>query len=180
MQDIIDNSTNPNLVLAYENKEKNILFYSQKNPLEVSAMRGVAAEQAKRFASMCLTKETSLSLIKEIKRTINVEQDFVKGFALIQEMQFRLEMICEEDSILELVKLYYFLPNEDPNIPSESLNKLKSKIFKENPEVKAFFLQIGIILLDKFSMKSENDAILYLERTRAIAERILNYLPSED
>lgn len=173
----INNSENPNLVIAYENADKSIVFYSQKNPLQVSALRGIAAEQAKRFASMCLTKETSLELIKEIKRSINLEQDFVKGFALIQEMQFRLEMICEEDSILELVKLYYFLPDEDPDVPNDSQNKIKSKIIKENPDVKAFFLQIGIILLDKFAMKSDADVLLYLDRTRAIAERIKNYLP---
>lgn len=172
----INNSENPNLVVAFELKEKNIVFYSQRNPLQVSASRGIAAEQAKRFASMCLTKDTATQLIKEIKRSINIEQDFVKGFALIQEMEFRLEMICEESSILELVKLYYFLPDEDPDTPSEAQNKIKSQIIKDNPEVKAFFLQIGIILLDKFSMKSETDVLTYLDRTRVIAERIQNYL----
>lgn len=173
----IDNSENPELTVAWKSKDESIVFYSYKNPLKVSALRGVAAEQAKRFASMCITKENALDLIKEAKRSINIEQDFVKAFAIIQEMQFRLEMIAEESSILDLVKLYYFLPDENPDRPSEEHNKQKTKLINENPDLKAFFLQIGIILLDKFSMKSDDDVLTYLERTRAIAERINNYLP---
>lgn len=172
----IDNSKNPDLVLAWENADKTIQFYSQRNPLKVSALRGVAAETARRFASMCLTKDSLTELIKEAKRCINIDHDFVQAFAIMQEIQFRSEMICEEDSILDLVKLYYFLPDEHPDIPTEAKNKEKSKIIKENPDLKAFFLQIGILLLDKFSMKSESDVLLYLERTRSIAERIRNYL----
>lgn len=172
----IDNSKNPELAVAVVSQNGDHTFYSYKNPLKVSALRGIAAEQAKRFASMCITKVTASALIKEMKSAINKEQDFVKAFALIQEFEFRLEMICEEDSILELVKLYYFLPEEDPEVPNAEFNKLKSVIIKENPDIKAFFLQIGIILLDKFSMKSEEDVLLYLDKTRAITERILNYL----
>lgn len=175
--EVIDNSKNPKLKVAYENSDKSIVFYCQENPLEVSSLRGVAAERATRFSHMKITQSTALALIKEVKRSINVEQDFVKAFGLIQEFEFRLEMIAEEESILELVKLYYFLPDEDPNIPDDAHDKQKSKIFKENPEIRAFFLQIGIILLDKFSLKSEEDVLSYLDKTRETAERILRYLP---
>jgi len=175
--ELIDNSKNPKLIKSYENLEKGIVFYSMANPLEVSSLRGVAAERSKRFADMKISETTMKALIKEIKRSINVEQDFVKAFGIVQEIDLRLEMIAEEESILELVKLYYFLPDEDPNIPDDTHDKEKSKIFKEHPEVKAFFLQIGIILLDKFSLKSEDDVLIYLEKTKDKALRILQYLP---
>lgn len=174
--DKINNSTNPELVVATTSADGKHKFYAYKNPLKVSALRGIAAEQAKRFAAMCITKDTAFQLIKEMKKAVNAEQDFVKAFAMMQEFEFRLEMICEESSILELVKLYYFLEDEHPDIPSEEHNKRKSEIIKDHPELKAFFLEIGIILLDRFSMKSDEDVLLYLERTRNIAQRIQNYL----
>lgn len=168
----IDNSKNPKLVLAYEDPINKIQFYCLQDPTQLPARRGVNAMRAKRFADMKLTEEALKEIIKRVKNAVNVNKDFVEAFGWWQEVEFRQNLICEEDSILELVKLYYYLPDEDPEMPSEEANKRKTEIFKQYPNTKDFFLRIGIAMMENFGMQSEQQVLSYLEETKKVAQRI--------
>jgi len=173
----IDNSKNPLLALVHTSKN-GIEFYSYADPLQISALRGVAAEKAKRFLDMNLTSRSLTELVKEIKREAGAG-DIVKAFSIVQEIEFRQSFLCEESSILDLVCIYFFLKDENPEEPSEAFNKKKHKVFEEDAQCRGFFLKIGLALCKKFSPKQEEDMLIYLEENQILSERIRRYIQPE-
>lgn len=170
---MIDNSKNELLKLAYEDGE--IKFYCHHNSLEISPIRGVAAERASRFVNMMITERNLRDLIKEIKSEAG-KGDLVKAFSIVQEIEYRLDFICEENSVLELACIYYMLQDENPETFNSAFTEKKMKIFNENEKARSFFLHIGLSLIDKFSKLPELDLRTYLEQNRVHAERIYRYI----
>lgn len=168
---MIDNSQNPKLQVAYQDPQnEKITFYCLKNPLDLPAMRGVHALKAKRFADLKIDVDSMKELMKKIKTAINVKQDFVEAMGWWQQIEFRLEMITEERSLLDLVCLYYYLPDEDPEVPSAEATKKKMKIFEDHPKIKGFFLRIAINMMNNFSMQHDEAVLSYLKETEQMAE----------
>jgi hypothetical protein len=173
----INNSKNPNLSFVYEAKN-GAKFYSLVDPFTISALRGISAEKAKRFLDMNITERSLKELIKECKKAAG-ENDIVKAFSIIQEIEYRLNFISEESSILDLVCIYFFLEDEDPEIASEAFNKRKHAIFEADPQCRSFFLQIGIVICKKFSPKQEESMFDYLAENQVTSQRILRYIAAE-
>lgn len=171
---IIDNSKNPKLIKVYTSKDGHE-FYSHADPLEISAIRGISAEKAKRFLDMNLTEKEMKALLFECKREAGAG-DIVKAFSIIQEIDYRLNFLSEENSILDLVCIYFFLKDEDIEQPSEIFNKKKHEIFAKDLQCKGFFLRIGLTLCRKYSEKQEGDMLNYLEENKKMSERILRYI----
>ncbi len=175
---MIENKKNETLQVAFEDPISKITFYCLKNPLDLPAMRGVHALKAKRFADLKIDVESMRALMGKIKTAINVKQDFVEAMGWWQQIEFRLEMITEEKSLLDLVCLYYYLPNENPAIPSAEHTKAKLKIFEDHPHIKGFFLRIAINMMDNFSMQHDEAVLSYLKETEQLAN-ILNEMIHE-
>jgi len=175
---VIDNSKNPNLTVVYTSKATGERIYGYIDPLAISTPRGLAAEKAKRFVDMKITERSLKGLIKEIKKEAG-SGDIVKAFAWVQEIEFRLEMITEESSLLDLACIYFMLENEDPDAPSDAMNKKKHEIFSKDKEAKGFFLAIALSIVKRFSDKPEDDMLSYLEDSQVIAERLRRILPEE-
>lgn len=170
---MIENSKNPNLNLAYE--DGGVKFYAHINPLEISPIRGVAAERASRFVNMMITENNLRTLIKEIK-TAAGQSDIVKAFSIVQEIEYRLDFICEENSVLELACIYYMLEDENPHTFNSAFTEKKMKIFNDNENARSFFLHIGLSLIDKFSKLPEIDLRTYLAQNQIHAERIYRFI----
>lgn len=174
---MISNKDNPNLTLAYTSAN-GTKFYSHKNPLEIGAIRGIGADKARRFADMMITERSLRELIKECKAA-GGQNDLVRAFWIIEEIDFRLKFISEEKSTLDLVCIYFMLENEDPDMPSDALNREKHKIFEDDPKANAFFLRIGVELTSKLSGKPAEDSVAFLEESRILSERIRRYIADE-
>jgi hypothetical protein len=174
----IDNSKDQSLQVAFEDPKHKITFYCKKNPLDLSARRGVQAMKAKRFAEMKIDEDSMSQIMKKIKTAVNVNKDFVEAFGWWQQVEFRLNMICEERSILDLVCLYYFLPDEDPEFASKEANDKKRAIFEQHPHIKGFFLRIGISMMENFSMQHDEAVLSYLEETKKMANLLNEMLDS--
>lgn len=174
---VIDNSKNPLLQLVKTGKGGEN-FYSYIDPLTISTPRGLAALKAKRFADMNITERSLRELIREIKSEAGAG-DIVKAFSIVQEIEFRLTLICEESSLLDLACIYFFLQDEDPENPSDAMNRKKHAIFNSDQEIKGFFLRIALSILKKSSEKPEEDSLNYIQDSQAIAERIRRFIPEE-
>lgn len=168
----MDNSKNEALQIAYEDPISKIKFYCLKNPLELPAKRGVLAMKAKRFAEMKIDEESMRGIMQKVKTAVNANQDFVEAMGWWQQIEFRLNLICEEKSILDLVCLYYYLEDEDPNQPTKEANEKKRKIFEEYPAIKGFFLRIGINMMNNFSMQHDEAVLSYLAETKKVADQL--------
>jgi hypothetical protein len=173
---MIVNKKNPNVEAVYTTKDGEII-YGFKDINEMSPMRGVSALKAKRFASLNLTRDELSRLILKAKVSINTKQDFVEAFAIMQEIEYRNRLICEESTLLDLANIYLMIEGEDMLRPTEEINKKKLKICEENFDVKCFFLQSAVVLMGYFSKKQPKDLLTYLEETQAIAQRIYQYIP---
>lgn len=178
---MIDNSTNTALIEAYTCKggaHDGVKFYCFENVLNIGALRGLAADKASRFAEMKLTERSMKEIIKEMKREA-AAGDLIKAFSLVQEIEYRLNFICEENSILDLVCIYFMLQDENPEFASEATNKRKHKIFEEDPKARAFFLNIGVDLMSKLLKKPAEDLHSYLKENQALSDRLLRFIVAE-
>jgi hypothetical protein len=176
----IDNSKDDKLQIAFEDPISKIKFYCLKNALELPAKRGVLAMKAKRFAEMKIDEESLKGLMQKVKTAVNTNQDFVEAMGWWQQIEFRLNMICEEKSILDLVSLYYYLEDESPDEPSKEANERKRKIFDEHPIVKGFFLRIGINMMNNFSMQHDEAVLSYLAETKKVTDQLTTMLEASE
>lgn len=177
MASTIDNSKNEALELVYTDITGN-KWYALKNITDISPSRGVTAARADRFVSMRLSEGNLKELIKKALEGINTNTpDLAQMVAIVHEINFRLNFLSEENSLLDLAAVYYFLKDEDPNVPSEHHNKIKLDIWQKDEKCKGFFLHMGIALTKNFSDTSENDLILFMEKAAEKAQRIYQFIP---
>lgn len=151
-------------------------FYSLLNPLEISAKRALSAEEAKRYAEMCITKKEMNALLQEYANGVN-RQDILYSHSIVQEIRYRLKMFCEENSAFDLACLYYFIEGEDINEPHESFMNLKRQLYQSDEMVRGFFLPISISLLKEFGQKVGDDTLTYLAEIKDLTSRIYRYIP---
>lgn len=170
------NATDPRLKLAYEDKEAKVKFYTFTDGQYLPALRGIAAQRARRFVEMNMTEKNMKALVKKCKDHAQ-KMNVVDAFAIIHEMEYRLEFLGEEESLLDLVCLYYLLEDESPEFANEQANAKKREFIMTNVKARAFFLPIAVSLSSKLSNKSLDAALNYLEEVRPLAERIYRYIP---
>ncbi len=174
----IDNSKNPNLNKVFTDMFGNN-WYCNVNPLNISAMRGLSAEKAKRFMMMKLDEHTMRALIDKACAVAGTG-DLVQGFAIMYEIKHRLDFVCEENSVLDLVFMYYFLEDEDPDVALPHFNLKKRGILMKDKGARAFFLRIGVSIMTKFSGIPEESLLGSLEKLQMEAERIYRFIQPEN
>lgn len=140
--------------------------YAHKDYTQISAFRGVGAEKAKRFANLCITEEELTKLIDSALDGVNKDRDFAKAIAILHELKFRVSMICEENSLLDLAYIYLMIEGEDLEKPTQEYNKKKAELVEEEPDLKSFFLQKALSLVDTSSLKQGADLPSYLEEVK--------------
>lgn len=167
---------NPNLEVVFNN-DKGTLIYSFKDVSMISAYRGVSAEKAKRFAGMAITKEELGRLLGKALSGLNSKQpDIGQLISIVHEVNWRLQHICEENSLLELAYIYLLLEGEDDEHPSDEWNKKKAELVKQNLDIRGFFLRTALQLASSFSQKPGVDLLTYLEETKgAIQTRMARF-----
>lgn len=146
-------------------------WYEYVNPLTIPAKRAIAAEVATRFADMNLTKENFITLMNEMKKKAN-EGNIVDLFNILGEIEFRLNFIGEEQTLMELACCYYLIGDEDETDFSDIHKQRKLDILKEDTEAKDFFIQGAFIRTIKYSDMSETDILDYLIQNAPNAEKL--------
>lgn len=174
---MVDNSKNTALQVIKTSKS-GVKFYSFIDPLQIPPMRGLAVEQAKRFVDMNITERSLKELIRVFKTECGAG-DIVKGMWVIQEIEFRLNFICEKSSLLDLACIYFMLEEENPEVPSDAINRKKHALFNEDPELAGFFLRLALSIVKKFSGKREEDLLNYLQDNEEMSNRIRRYIAEE-
>jgi hypothetical protein len=150
-------------------------WYQYENNLSIPAKRAIAAEIATRFADMNLTKETLSQLINEMKKKAN-DGNIVDLFHLLAEIEFRLDFVGEERTLLDLAVCYFVIDGEDENDFSEVWRKKKLDILLEDSDAKGFFLDKAFQFTIKYSNMSEIAIQEYLRVNDPNALRIPHIL----
>jgi hypothetical protein len=157
-------------------------WYKYENNLTMPAKRAISAEVATRFADMNLTKPILKKLIEKMKEFAN-SGNVVDMFYLLSEIEFRLEYLGEEKTLIELSVCYFCIDGEDETDFSEVWSKKKREILDNDLEARAFFLNMAYRLTINYSNTSEVDILEYLKLNKVEDERIyhiIQELKSED
>ena len=150
-------------------------WYEFAEKMNVPAQRAIAAEVATRFADMNLTKSALRELFAKMKEHAN-GGNIVDLFAIINEIEFRLDFIGEEETLLELASIYFLIEGEPADELSEVWTKKKKEILKGDAEASAFFLSRAYLIITNFSQLSGPDFEKYLKETKEHAQRLNRFL----
>jgi hypothetical protein len=178
MEKKIDNSQNISLKEVYTDALGN-KWYCHNNILEISPARGLSAARADRYVGLKISENNLKDLLNVAIDGLNKDQDIVQAISILHELKHRQEFLCEENSILDLAGIYYFLQDENPDFPSEVHNQKKREIWSKDEICRGFFLQMGLALTTKFSNTPEEDLISFLKNltTQEVADRIYKFIP---
>lgn len=162
------------LTKVYTDKFKNDWF-EYTNPLSMPVKRTISAEVATRFAELNLTKNELQHLIGEMKKRAN-DGNIVELFAILNEVEFRMNYIGEEKTLIELALCYFVLGDEDETQFTDEAQERKRDILKNDSEARDFFLQKGFERTIQYSNLSENDILDYLKKVSKDGEKLESYL----
>lgn len=178
MEKKIDNSQNISLNEVYADALGN-KWYCHNNVLEISPARGLSAARADRYVGLKISEHNFSQLLNVAIEGLNKEQNISQMIAIVHELKWRQEMLCEENSILDLAGIYYFLQDENPDFPSEAHNQKKREIWAQDEICRGFFLTLGLSLTTKFSNTPEEDLLSFLKNqmTQEVSERIFKFIP---
>lgn len=172
----IDETTGTKLVLnhVFTDKEGR-KWYQFDNALTMPAKRAIAAEVATRMQEMNLTKEKLLGMMKVMKEQAN-SGNIVELFHTLNEIEFRLNFIAEEETLIELAACYFVMDGEDESDFSEVYRKKKIEYIKKDPEAFNFFVQRAFEYTTIYSEISDTDIHEFLKLNAHNARRISEFL----
>ena len=162
------------LVPIYEDKDGR-KWFEFANKMNVPAQRAIAAEVATRFADMNLTREALKKLLEKCKEHAN-SGDIVQLFSILNEVEFRLDFIGEEQTLLEFASIYFVIDGEDADGLSESWTAKKKEILNDDNEARSFFLSRAYLIITNYSELSGQDFEKYLKETKEHAQRLSRFL----
>jgi len=146
-------------------------WYEYTNALQLPAKRAIAAEVATRFAEMNLTKSNLKLLINEMKKKAN-DGNIVELFSLLAEIEYRLDFVGEEQTLMELACCYYLIDGEDESEFQDLYREKKMEIFKTDEGAKDFFITGAFQYTIKYSDMSETVIHDYLRMNVPNAEKL--------
>lgn len=153
-------------------------WYEFAEKMNVPAKRAIAAEVATRFADMNLTKPKLQELIDKMKEHAE-NGKIVDLFAILSEIEFRLQFIGEEETLIEFASIYFLLPGEPADDLKESWTNKKKEILKDDPEARSFFLSRAYLIITNYSQLSGDDFQKYLKATAEHAGRLNRFLSAK-
>lgn len=153
-------------------------WYQYENPMMIPAKRAIAAEVATKMQEMNITKENLLELMAKMKEYAN-KGNIVDLFAILNEIEFRLNFIAEEETLINLAACYFILDGEDETDFSEVEKIKKISYIKENKEAFNFFVQRAYELTMNYSEMSEIDIQEFLLQNAQNTERLKKHLLSK-
>lgn len=121
-------------------KFKGHTFYEFDNLKAIPYKRAIFAESSMRAASMCMTWQTLNDALDAQMAFMN-KGDYVRAATITYEMKVRILNTADEKTLKDLALKFFTIDNEPFNIVSPKHDALKLKIWEENPDVAAFFLQ---------------------------------------
>jgi len=136
-------------------------YYELQETSQLNYARSIAAETAARQADYCMTRETLLDMIRQMKTHAN-EGDITKLFYMLQEMEERTHYAAEEETLYRLASVYYFEELEDVNVYNTLQQEEKINRWRRDPKASAFFLSKAFGLIRSLENISEQDILTYL------------------
>lgn len=150
-------------------------WFEYANPLQMPSKRAIAAEVATRFVEMNMTKDQLKTMVDAMKKSANAG-NIVEMFHLLAEIEWRLEFIGEEQTLMELAACYYVIDGENETEFNDVFKQSKIDKLKNNQLVRDFFVQRALASTIKFSELSSDDIREFLKVSALENERFTRIL----
>ena len=150
-------------------------WYEYESSMQIPAKRAIAAEVATRMQEMNITKDTLLELMDKMKEHANSGK-IVDLFAILNEIEFRLNFIGEEETLINLAACYFVVDGEDETDFSDVDKAKKINYIKSNKDAFNFFVQRAFMYTTNYSHMSEVDIQEYLTLNAQNVERLKRFL----
>jgi len=150
-------------------------WYEFKDMLTLPTRRAIAGEVATKWASMNITPDLLKQTIQVMKQYGN-EGKIVDMFHLLGELEFRLDYISEEKTLLDLACVYFVIDGEDIIAYNPNEQDRKKEILERDAKAKGFFLQKAWQHTTNYGNMSETDITDYLVRNKDQADILQNLL----
>jgi hypothetical protein len=150
-------------------------WYEYTRPTQLPIRRALSAEIAAKQAKMNITRETLIESIDKMVGYAN-KGNIVDLFTLLTEIQRRMTFCCEEATMVELASVYFLLDDENPELVEDFYKRKKLEIWKNDSELKYFFLQSLLKLTQNFTTSLAFDIREYLEENIKELEKLENLL----
>lgn len=173
----IDNSKNDLLQLSFTS-QSGVEFYTFKDFTKIPALRAIAGERATRFSDLMITENLLKQAVKKYKE-FTAKNKIIEAHAIINEIDVRLQMFGEQETLIEVASCYALFRNESPEQMKSDFQRKKKELCIEDNSVQAFFLEISLSLINRYSNTSSEDMQMYLKETLEIANR-LNLITGEN
>jgi hypothetical protein len=109
-------------------------------------------------------------MVDAMKKSAN-SGNIVEMFHLLAEIEWRLEFIGEESTLIELAACYYVLNGEDETEFNPVFKEKRIAKLNKNPMVRDFFVQRALESTMKFSELSSDDIREFLKVSAQENER---------
>lgn len=155
----------PKMVLLLDHAETG-KWYGYEIPLQMPAQRLLAIETATRFQEMGVTREYLTQTLATMKALAN-KGKIVDLFTVITELETRVALIVEFDTLASIASCFYVRDGEDPKTHDETQNAEKIALWKKYPELGAFFLENALPRIERCSNYSWEITRQYMAETAA-------------
>lgn len=153
-------------------------YYQLKEISQISYRRSIAAEIATRQAEFNLTKDDMKKIIASMKTMAN-EGNIVDMFALLSEVEQRMDYAGEEETLLHLASVYFFNETEDIDeylVPEQTA---KIDLWRQDPHAKTFFLHRAFERTRAYTNISDSDIQLSLMIAREGQRKLQSILDTQ-
>lgn len=147
----------------YDNK-----YYKFKDLLQMSVRRHIAAEMALRNAEYCMRKEDLLDFIKKMKDNLN-SGIFTDAAYTLHEMEARLLYVSEENTLVELATVYFYIEHEPLTQYAPAWQEKKRNNWRLDEDTMNFFLRAAFSFTNQYSKHSNLDILTYLQGIKKVA-----------
>ena len=158
------------LKFIYEDKLGN-KYYEYENFVTLPALRSIAVESSVKQLGLCLTLDEEKRLFDEMDKAIN-EERFTDVVYLIKDIQYRLQYLATESTLLELATVYFVMEDENPKAFQDKWKRKKLKAWNADPDAKDFFLSAAWQNIKSYSDISVEDITSYLTKNNKELSKI--------
>lgn len=147
-------ASNPSYTTAYVS-DSGIAFYMPIDVSDYHKIRELAMQAQDAYNRCGISRDALQSLTNKMLEIANMQGDMgtvrTDIGVLANNLNYRMSQIADEQCILTMAALGLFLEGEDPNDVQAGWTNKKMQMAKEYPDVRAFFLQMGIAFTPEYA-----------------------------
>lgn len=146
---------NPKFALAYHSKAGNVSFYIPSSVTDYHKSREMAMAAQDSYSRCGISRDVLQSftdkMLEIANKQLNMDTVRTDIGVIANNLRFRMSEIVDEQCTLRMAALSLFIDGENPDEVSEAWTLRKLKYAAEFPDIRSFFLGMGVALTPQYN-----------------------------